>query len=73
MLTYENSMLYTCCSTYHLSQIRGDNKSKSKKIGATSEAAGIIWLVGVKAVGPHEWDVRAAAITINETRVRCSK
>ena len=70
MLTGENSIRYTCRSTYRVFQISGDNKSKCKKIGATAEAAGIIWLVGIKAIGPHGWDVRAVAITTNEARVR---
>lgn len=70
MLSGENSIRYTCRSAYQVSQISGDNKSKCKKIGATAEAAGVIWLVGVGAIGPHEWNVRAAVITNNETRVR---
>ena len=70
MLTCENSILYTCRSAYHVSQISGDNKSKCKKIGATAETAGTIWLVGTKAIGPHGWFVLAALITANEQRVR---
>ena len=45
-------------------------KSKCKKIGATADAAVIIWLVGIKAIGPHGWDVRAVVITALEQRVR---
>ena len=66
----ENSIRYTCRSAYHASQIIDDKKSKCKKIGATAEAAGIIWLAGIKAIGPHQWDVRAVVITVNESRVR---
>ena len=70
MLTCVNSIRYACRSAYHVFQIDGDDKSKCKKIGATAEAAGIIWLVGIKAIGPHGWDVRAVSITPNETKVR---
>ena len=70
MLIGETSIRYVCRSAYQVSQISGDNHSKCKKLGATAEAAGIIWLAGIRAIGPHEWDVRAAVITNNETRVR---
>ena len=54
---------------YHHSQVGNDYGSDSEKIGATAYASSTIWLIAVKFIGPHDWDVRAVVITDSAVRV----
>ena len=54
---------------YHHSQVGNDYGSDSEKIGATAFASCTIWLIAVKLVGPHDWDVRAVVNTETADRV----
>ena len=46
------------------------NESDIQKIGATAYASITIWLIAVKGLGPHEWDVRATVWTETMWRVK---
>ena len=69
LLTYNHSFCHPSRSIFHLSQVDYSNESDIQKIGATAYASITIWLIAVKGLGPHEWDVRATVWTENMWRV----
>jgi len=69
VLTYWDSLRYACCSVYHLSRNDHISISDSYQVGITAFAAGLIWRIDDKVLGPNEWNVRAILLTPHVVKV----